>query len=317
MRFCDRGVYHFAGRVRCPFAGLGTRGDHEGNRLALDDDRSRVDLDTEARRIVFYNDHVYPEKTVIGDVLFLAEGTTANGRKSPFSVHLKVFKKGRAFSFDLHRHMRASEPLAAAELEPFEVIVQDAVTRAVALTPDRTRALCLRPSLALRVVKAIMATRDLLQGAAQDPAQVGYRVADLSVGFGALGVHHGVARAQLVSLDAANAPLIRRGSVPEMLREGAWELSLTALSKRWLDEVIARDLFLFGLEGVSILRPVREHGLAEGETLSFRFERGGGWVVLGGAKEELPGATDVARSYLEFHLLGGLLAEHAERLQQP
>ncbi|AUX38995.1 uncharacterized protein SOCE26_003770 [Sorangium cellulosum] len=316
MRFRDRGVYHFAGRVRCPFAGLGTRGDFESNRLALDDDRSEVELDTAARRIVLYNDHLYPQKTIVGDALFLAEGTTASGHKSPFSVHLKVLKKGRVFSFDLHRHLRSGEPLAAVEIEPFEVIVRDAVTRVVALTPERTRELCLRPSLALRVVKAIMATRDLRQGVAQDPAQVGYRVADLSVGFGALGVHHGVVRAQLVSLDAANAPLIRRGSVAEMLREGAWELSLTALSKRWLDEVIARDLFVFGLEGVSILGRVRERGLEVGETLSFRFERGGGSVVLGEAREELPGATDVARAYLEFHLLGGLLAEHAEGPRQ-
>ncbi|WP_437603199.1 hypothetical protein [Sorangium sp. So ce590] len=316
MRFRDRGVYHFAGRVRCPFAGLGTRGDHESNRLALDDDRSQIDLDTGARRIVLYNDHPYQQKTVIGDVLFLAEGTTASGRRSPFGVHLKVFKKGRVFSFDLHRHMRAGEPLVTATFEPFEVIVKDAVTRVVALTPDEVRELCLRPSLALRAVKAIMATRDLRPGAAQDPAQAGYRVADLSVGFGALGVHHGIVRAQLVSLDGANAPLIRRGSVPEMLREGAWELSLTALSKRWLDAVIARDLFLFGLEGVSILRRVRERGLTEGETLSFRFEQGGGWVVLGEAREALPEATDVARAYLEFHLLGGLLAEHAEGRRQ-
>jgi hypothetical protein len=37
LAFGTRGVHYFPGRVRCPFAGVGTRGAFESNRLALDD----------------------------------------------------------------------------------------------------------------------------------------------------------------------------------------------------------------------------------------------------------------------------------------
>jgi hypothetical protein len=40
--FNKRGVYFFKGPQLCPLAGLGSRGDYKSNRLALDDDRSRV-----------------------------------------------------------------------------------------------------------------------------------------------------------------------------------------------------------------------------------------------------------------------------------
>jgi len=58
---------------------------------------------------------------------------------------------------------------------------------------------------------------------------------------------------------------------------------------------------------------VRERGLRKGQTLSFRFERGSGEAGLDGRSQPLPGALDVARAYLEFHMLGGLLADQAER----
>jgi hypothetical protein len=308
-----RGIHYFAGRVRCPFAGIGSRGDYESNRLCVDDDASQIVLDPDARRIEFYNDRVYSKRTIVGDILFLADGTTSTGKKTPLAIHLKVLKKGSAFSFDFHRHMRSSETLVAVDFEPFTVIVKDAVTRIVALSPEKVLDLCLRPSLALRVIKAVMSTKDFLEGVRQDPDKPGFRVADLSVGFGAFGYHYGVVRAELVSLDTANAPLLRRGSPSEMLREGAFELKLTALSKRWLDEVIVRDLFVFGLDGAAILERVRTHGLEAGETLSFQFDKSGGRIVLGAATEPLPEAADVARNYLEFHLLGGLLAECAEQ----
>jgi len=121
-----------------------------------------------------------------------------------------------------------------------------------------------------------------------------------------------VARAQLVSLDPANAPLIAQGSVPAMLRDGAWEMKLTALSEKWLPEVVRRDLFLYGLEDIPLLREVRERGLRKGQTLAFRFSKGSGEISLDGDSAPLPGALDVARAYIEFHMLGGLIAESAE-----
>ena len=162
-----------------------------------------------------------------------------------------------------------------------------------------------------------MAMKDNLEGVKQDPAAPGYKLADLSVGFGALGMTYMMARAELASLDGGNAPLIAKGNVPDMLREGAWEMRLTALSEKWLPEVVQRDLFLYGLDEIPLLRDVRARGLKKGQTLAFRLQKGGGEIRLDGETTPLPGAHDVARAYIEFHMLGGLLAEAAERRAQP
>jgi hypothetical protein len=312
--FRERGVHYFAGRVRCPLAGAGRRGDFDSNRLVLDDDRSTVTIDRAAHRIVVRNEHAYArrsQKSIIADLSFGALGTTATGGRVPLTIHLKVMKRGEALSIDLHRHLRNQQPLTGADFEPFEVVVEDGRASHTLLDEARVRALVSRPSLALRVVKALMAMRDNLVGVTQDPARPGYRLADLSVGFGALGLSWMVARAELVSLSEHNEPLVAARDLARMLREGAWEMRLTAQSVRWLPEVVRRDLFLYGLDELPLLAPVRERGLLKGESLAFRFDGGRGSVRYGDGEAELPDAIDVARAYLEFHMLGGLFVEHA------
>jgi hypothetical protein len=313
-----RGIHFFPGRVTCPLAGIGSRPADASNRLVLDDTETEVTIDRAAGRITVRDDRAYGDKTVVADLMFLAEGFTEGGERTPFAIHLKIQKTGHKYSLDLHRHMRNQTPVVRAEYEPFEVIVTDRGRSEVVLDRRRTDELITKPSLALRVVKALMAMRDHTEGVQQDPAQAGYRVADLSVGFGALGVEYMMARAQLVSLDPANAPLIAQGSVPAMLQGGAWEMKLTALSEKWLPDVVKRDLFLYGLEELPLLREVRARGLRKGQTLAFRFSNGSGEIALDGEAVPLPGALDVARAYIEFHMLGGLLAESAEaRVRRP
>jgi hypothetical protein len=58
--------------VRCPLAGIGTRGPQACNRIALDDDQSSARVDTVVGRIVFANPHRYPGTQIVGDVLILA-----------------------------------------------------------------------------------------------------------------------------------------------------------------------------------------------------------------------------------------------------
>ena len=311
-RFASRGIYYFSGRVRCPLAGIGQRPDDASNRLALDDDGTAVTIDREAGRITVENTRSYADKTVICDLMFLAIGVTAAGQRKPFGIHLKILKHGRAFSIDLHRHLRSQTPSVRAEYEPFEVVAVDGDKRQVVLDKAEADRLIHKPSIALRVVKSLMAMRDHLDGVTQDPHAPGYRVADLSVGFGALGLNYMIARAQLESRSADNAPLIERGDVVEMLRDGAWELRLTAFSEKWLPEVVQRDMFLFGLDGVELLKPVKERGLRKNQTLAFRFDKGQGEVMLDGKSEPFAGALETARAYLEFHMLGGLLVENAE-----
>jgi len=306
-----RGVRYFPGRVVCPLAGVGSRGANESNRLALENDDSEVTIDRRARRITVTNSRRYPEKTLIADLEFLADAKARSGARSPIAIHLEIFKKEKTLSLDLHRHLRTQEPLVDADFEPFDVIVEGGPRPETVYTTERALTLVREPSFTHRVVKAFMAKRDNTRGSTDDPGRKGYRVADLSLGFGALGLAWMLVRAELRSLDGANAALIRQGSVAAMLREGAWELSLTALSDK-LSSIVQRDLFLFGLDGEPLLEPVMTRGLGAGETLSFRFQKGEGEIGLGGKSARMDGAIDVARAYLEFHLLGGLLCEHAE-----
>lgn len=312
-RYHARGIYFFPGRVTCPLAGVGSRPANASNRLVLDDADTEVAIDRQTGRITVRNDRAYPQKTTVADLMFLADGFAADGARTPFSIHLKVQKTGHKYGVDLHRHLRNQVPIVRADFEPFVVTAFGGTASTVVLDRERTDRLVARPSFALRVVKALMAMKDNLEGVRQDPATRGYKVADLSVGFGALGLNYMMARAELASLDGSNAPLITRGSVVDMLREGAWELRLTALSEKWLPEVVQRDLFLYGLDEIPLLQPVRARGLRTGQTLAFRLSRDGGELALDGQTTPLPGAHDVARAYIEFHMLGGLLAEAAER----
>jgi hypothetical protein len=313
--YSTRGVYYFQGRVHCPLAGIGRRGSHDSNRLVLDDADTVVSIDREKRLIRVHNDRVYPDKHPIADFMFLANGTTASGGTTPFGIHLKIFKRGQKLSLDLHRHLRTSENLTAAEFEPFEVVVTGGPKEEKVLDEQQVRALVCKPSWALRLVRSIMALRDNLGAPGKTGAASNGRVADLSVGFGALGLEWMIARAELLALHGVPQarPGAARLSLAEQLREGAWELRLTAMSTRWLPEVVQRDLFLFGLDQLPLLARVRERGLARNETLAFRFEGGEGRVLLGDQSTELPGALDVARAYLEFHMLGGLLCDQVER----
>lgn len=317
MQFNARGIYFFPGRVTCPLAGIGSRGADASNRLVLDDADTTVTIDREAGTIRVDNAKSYAKKRTVADLMFLADGESATGEPLPFSIHLKVQKQGHKYTVDLHRHLRNATPIVRAVYEPFVVTAHDGATSTVVLDRQRTDELISKPSLALRVIKALMAMSNNLDGVTQDPAQTGYRVADLSVGFGALGLNYMMARAQLVSLDPANKALIERGDVPEMLRQGAWEMRLTALSEKWLPEVVQRDLFLYGLDEVPLLREVRERGLKKGQTLAFRLRKDGGELALDGQTTPLPAAHDVARAYIEFHMLGGLLAEAAEKRASP
>src|SRR5690349_18337684 len=89
----SRGARYFPGRVRCPFFGLGSRGAYDSNRIAVDDDQTVATVDLIAHRIVFENNARYEKRAVIGDVLFLVDGITASGKRTPLALHLKVLKK--------------------------------------------------------------------------------------------------------------------------------------------------------------------------------------------------------------------------------
>ncbi|MDB4964254.1 MAG: hypothetical protein JWP01_4253 [Myxococcales bacterium] len=304
-------VVFLPGRVICPLAGVGRRAADASNRLVVDNPATEVTIDRAAGRLTIRDDRACAEKTVLVDLVWLAEGSDGCGSAVPFTIHLEVTKTGHTYAIDLHTHEPPGMPRARVSYEPFEIVAIDGTGREVLVDHRRLASVAATLSLARRLAMAMTTTRDHLAGVKQDPATVGYRVVDRSIGVGALGRGLLLVRAKLTSLDASNARLIARRSLADMLREGTWELSLEALTERWLPELIQRDLFLFGLDGFPLLETVRHAGLRVHQTLAFRCVAGAGELRLDGATAALPESLDIARAYLEFHMLGRMIADAA------
>lgn len=292
---------YIPGRVACPLAGVGTRAADASNRLVVD---PATEVTIEGSTISLRDDRVRSTKTPIADLVWLAEGRDATGRRVPFTIHLEVTKLGREVAIDLHTHEPRQLERTDLVYEPLEIVVDGR------MLVDRSRLAdaVTRVPLRRRAAAALATTRDHLTGVVQDPATVGYRVLDRSIGVGVFGRGAMLVRARLVSLAATNEPLIACGSLAEMLRDGAWELSLEALTERTLPDLVARDLELFGLAELPLLRDLRAGKMRRGQVLAFRCVPGAPEVRLDDQSAPLPDALDVARAYLEFHMLGGMLA---------
>lgn len=297
------------GRIRCPLAGVGTRAADASNRLVVDDPATEVVV--ERGQLTIIDDRVCATKTVLVDFVWLAEGLDAEGRATPFTIHAEITKLGTAFAIDIHTHEPARLPRARVVYEPFEIVAVGGGQRVVLVDGARLAAVASKNPFGRRLAQALTATRDHLSGVAQDPATPGYRIADRSIGIGigALGRGMWLVRASITSLVASNAPLIRRGVLAEMLREGSWELSIEALSERWLPAIVQRELVLLGVPDLPVLAAVRRGELRAHQTLGFRTVAGHGEFRLDEARAPLPGALDIARAYIEFHMLGALIAD--------
>lgn len=300
------------GRIVCPLAGLGTRGAHDSNRLVVD---APATADLRGSSITLHDDRDCPPKTAIADLVYLAEGP------APFTIHLEVTKTGHDWHVDLHTHEPVRIDRERARYEPIEVFAIDRGRRSVLVDRARLAAAVAHVPLRRRIANKLTTMRDHLDGVAQDPAQVGYRCFDRSVGVGALGAGSFLVRATLTSLAASNAPLIARcaeadaksNDLVELLRDGSWELSLEALTDRWVPELVKRDLELFGLADLPVLADARAGNMRRGRVLAFRCIPGAAEIRLDAATAPFPRALDVAREYLELHMLGGMLAAAARR----
>jgi hypothetical protein len=297
------------GRVRCPLAGVGGRPADASNRLVVDAATTEVTVDRDAGQITIHDDRSCATKTVLVDFVWLAEGIDAAGRATPFTIHAEITKTGTAFAIDIHTHEQARLPRARVAYEPFEIVAVGGGQRVVLLDLERLAAVARKSPLVRRLAQTLTTTRDHLAGVAQDPGAPGYRVVDRSIGIGVLGRGLLLVRARITSLVTSNAALIARGSLVEMLLEGSWELSIEALTERWLPELVQRDLVLFGLADLPLLAPVRRRGLRAHQTLAFRTIAGDGELRLDDATAPLSSALDIARAYLEFHMLGGVIAD--------
>ncbi|MBK9035396.1 MAG: hypothetical protein IPL61_29765 [Myxococcales bacterium] len=307
-----RGVWYFDGAIQCPLAGIGGRGPFASNRVVIEDERATVTLDRDRHRIDVTITGTYPTKALVADLTFLGDGTTAAGATTPLAIHLEIFREGDKLVLDLHRHLRVQDKLVDAAFEPYTVVVDDGRTRTTVLDRQIVLDLVRKPSLTHRLIKAMMAMKDHAEHARQDLTRPGFAVADFEMGFGVGPLTKMLVRARLTSLQPA-AALTAAGTAGELLAHGGWELELTALAEKYINDVIKRDLMLFGLEDEPLLAPIKARGLARGQKLAFRFDDGVGSIRVDATSAPMPAALDVARAYLEYHMLGGLLAEHAER----
>lgn len=307
-----RGVTYFDGSIRCPFAGLGTRGERASNRLALDDGESRVTIDQTRRRITVVNTHRYPSEQIIVDLTFLGTAKAESGARVPLAVHLKLEKKKAKISVDLHPHWTTRDKLTAPELEAFEVVYNDGATDKVIATGDDLLRVATESRLKYTIAGALIAVTDNLEGRGPSLAKGG-ALADLSLGFGTRHVNKMLIRAEVRSLDATNAALAGQPTAA-LLARGSWQLRLTALSSLLSQETLRRDLFMLGLDQLPVVAAgIARGGLEKGETLAFTFKNGMGTVSWGDKEEALRAPLDVARSFLEFNFLGGVLAQQVAR----
>jgi len=315
-RLAGRGVYYVTGRVRCPLAGVGTRAADASNRVALDDDASTVTIDRDAHRLVLTNARTYPARTLVGDVLLLGIGTTASEGRVPFGVHVKIEKDGRRFRTSVHPHPTTRAPVSAVELEPFDVLVSDGRTETRVLAPADAEKAIREPELTARLANLLLQVEDHTAGKTIAPDAAGARLVDLTIGYGAPRMNLKLARVEVLSLDPENAALVRRGALAEMLARGAWELRISPTVVGLPKSEFERDLFLFGVDDVAVLAPLKTRGLRRGETLVIGYRDGQGFIGIGDQRAPIAHAADVARAYLEFHLVGGIVARQITTLPE-
>lgn len=270
------------GRVPCPLAGIGTRAADESNRLVVDA-QTRVTVD--GSTITIDDDRTPTEKATIADLVWLAKAQDVY-----FTIHLELFKTGTTWSIDLHTHEPA--PLAdrrAALYEPLTIVAGGETV----VDPARLAHAVAHVPLARRLQGALMTSRE--------HPRADRVVFDRSLGMGALGRGMFLVRARLARLDRGPTT----GRIAQLMTEGNWELSLECLTDRWLPELVARDLVLFGVPELPLLAELRAGKLRKGQTLAFRSD---GFVRVDGEIARLPGALDLAREYLEMHMLGGIVS---------
>ena len=304
-----RGVYYLETGQQCPLPGVGARAANACLRVALDDDATSVEIDRAAHRILFRNQQRYPDRRMIGDVLLLGWGRSAAGERTPVAVHLFVRKKGDAFEAKPHAHAVLRERPRSIDLDPYRVMLSDGTHDSEALTPESARRAIENPGLAARLAGELVQVRDNLRkrhagaGGGDD-----HRIADVTVALGLGPASSDVARAQLVLTGGG-----RPAGVPDLLRGVDWELRIEALSRFVPKEVLARDLFLYGIEDLPMLQAVKRDGISKGESLVFSVHGSKGRLSYKGQSAELPRAADSARAFLEFSFLGAVLEHQAER----
>ena len=261
--FAGRGVHGFKSGSGCPFPALSGEA-AECNRVALDDADTRATIDVAARTIRFANTRRYAGKTVVGDVVLQGSGQASNGQRVPLTFHVLLSRSGEGWSVSSHAHAPVDGRFTAVQIDPYQISVSGPKAERVVVTPAQVSKALTDPSLAAKLANELVQVRDSRGAAAKD--------GDITVGLGVGKATKWVARARFHTEPAAGQNL------DQTLNQGTWALELGALTGQIPHKVAKRELFLYGLEGQSLLQPLLARGFAKNERLIIGAADGKGYV---------------------------------------
>jgi hypothetical protein len=324
--YAGRGVYYLPGQIACPLGGVGERPADRSNRLVLDDPWSRATVRRDGATIHLLNTRRYRRQTLIGDLLLMGRGRTLDGKEVPLAFHTRFEKKGDRFDARPHLHPTVNAPLADACWEPFTVTLSNGMDAIVAIDSARLNDAWRKPPLASRLGRALIQVDDHA-GGDRDPRLLVDVVVSLGVGL----LRKPAVRVQVARTDGpARVAAAATGArdLADLFRDGSWELRLRALMNLpAARDHVQRAFFLFGLEHLPPLERIAAKGLRHGQTLTFGFCQGDGWIGVSPQatlrtdtastedRARVAHAADVARAYLELDFVGAILAQQMrERL---
>ncbi len=293
--FSERGVHVFASASGCPLGVL-----TDCNRIALDDAHSRVELDRAAGTILFRNTQDYADDAVIGDVLLHGRARAADGRVVPVSLHLLVSKDGQQWSTSVHAHAPVQGDLTEVKLDAYRIEAEVDGQRQVLLTHEQALQTLASPSTAAKLAKQFVQVRDNRVEAAKA------EYADITIALG-------LGKAALPAVRASLHVPGGHADLAKTLQGGDWTLELQALRSRLPLSVIQRDLFLFGMEEVELLQPLRSEGFAKHDKLLLGARDGKGYLAFRGQQVDYPQAGAAAQAFLQDSFIGLVLSgqQHA------
>ncbi|WP_233236628.1 hypothetical protein [Bordetella sp. LUAb4] len=290
--YTGRGIFNFASSSGCPL-GDATAGGQACNRLALTDADTRATVATDAHTIRFDNTRHYAADTPVGDVLLQGSGVDAQGKRVPLSLHLKLSRDGGKWAASMHAHAPVRGDFTDLRIDPYRVMVNGPSGEETVLTPEQAIAVMAKPSLSARIAQGLVQVR----AAGQPDAP------DVIVALGVGKVAKRLARVRFHSQSGGAV------SIPAQLAQGNWSLDMQALSGQIPRRAVQGDLFLFGLENETLLRPLREKGFAKHDALTVGAKDGQGYLRYNGVQQPFPQAERVARLFMEDSFLGLILTQ--------
>ncbi|MBC9250254.1 hypothetical protein A9179_08205 [Pseudomonas alcaligenes] len=292
--FQGRGVFHFASATGCPLATAGTP-PSDCNRIALDDDGTRALLDEAGKTLELRNERDYPAQAVVGDLLLQGSALAESGQRVPVSLHLLVSKNGQQWSSSVHAHAPVKGDMRDVQLDVYQVSASVAGQPQLLLSREQALAALTSPSTAARLTKQFVQVRDNRVEAAKA------EYADITVALGL----------EKAALPALRASLYVQGGhagLDKALQGGTWSLELEALRSHLPQQVVERDLFLFGLDRQPLLQSLKADGFAKHGKLLLGAHDGKGYLSYQGQQVDLPEAGSVARAFLQESFIGLVLA---------